>query len=205
MKLSRVKENLVKDAIKTLNHEEKKEFGFFCLDRIIDLYKDVDSRIDISEAAENVKSGTAYITLLSIYKDLKCNSVSKLSDIKHNIEICDSLILNTEEIFDNEIANTAAGTVAENLYYLLKFELERNEKYIYYCSINNVAIISQVMSEYFFENVSNNEDVCDDLLEGLFVHEYDIQLKAIGLIKNHKMNQVNELIKETIIHNKNIE
>lgn len=163
------------------------------------MYEDVDSRIDISEANKNIKNGTAYVTLLTIYNELKNSGVMQLSDIQNKIEICNSLILDTEEIFDNFVENTAAGIVAENLYYLLNFELKEDNQYIFDCSINNVAIISQLMSEYFFEHISNDDDACDELLESLFVKEYDIQLKAIDLIKNHKMNQLNEWIKETII------
>ena len=203
MKLSRVKEALVKETIKTLDYGQKKEFGFFCLDRIIDLYKDVDSRIDISEANSNIENGTAYDTLISIYKDLKHNISMELSEIQS--KIFDSLILDTEEIFDNSVENTVAGVVAENLYYLLKFKVKEDDQCIFDCSRNNIAIISQIMSEYFFENISKDENVCDDLLEFLFVEEYNTQLKAINLIKEHRKNALSELIKETIIHNKNID
>ena len=205
MKNRQAKDVLVKQAIRTLSYDEKKNFGIFCLDRIINLYEDVDSRIDISEADDNIKKGTASNTLISIYKDLKHSKATQLDDIKNKIKICDSLILDTEEIFDNSVKNVTAGIVAENLYYLLKFEIEEDNQYIFDCSANQIEVINQIMSEYFFEHVSNNENVCDELLEVLFVKEYDIQLQAINLIKDRKKNELNELIKETIIYNKSVE
>ena len=205
MKNRQAKDVLVKQAIRTLSYDEKKNFGIFCLDRIINLYEDVDSRIDISEADDNIKKGTANNTLISIYKDLKHSKATQLDDIKNKIKICDSLILDTEEIFDNSVKNVTAGIVAENLYYLLKFEIEEDNQYIFDCSANQIEVINQIMSEYFFEHVSNNENVCDELLEVLFVKEYDIQLQAINLIKDRKKNELNELIKETIIYNKSVE
>ena len=205
MKNRQAKDVLVKQAIRTLSYDEKKNFGISCLDRIINLYEDVDSRIDISEADDNIKKGTANNTLISIYKDLKHSKATQLDDIKNKIKICDSLILDTEEIFDNSVKNIAAGIVAENLYYLLKFEIEEDNQYIFDCSTNQIEVINQIMSEYFFEHVSNNENVCDELLEVLFVKEYDIQLQAINLIKDRKKYELNELIKETIIYNKSVE
>ncbi len=204
MKLSRVKEALIKEAIVTLTCSDKKDFGFFCLDRIIDLYKDVDSRIDISEANSNIENGTAYDTLISIYKDLKYNSPMRLSELQSKVEICDSLILDTDDIFDNFTKNVIAKIVAESLYSLLSFHINKDSQEIFDCARLNIDIINAIMSDYFFENVSNDEDVCDELLEALFVEEYDIQLKAIDLIKDHKRDEVNDLIKETIIYNKNI-
>ena len=204
MKISRVKEALIKEAIVTLTYSERKDFCFFCLDRIIDLYKDADSRIDISEANSNIENGTAHDTLISIYKDLKYNSPMQSSELQSKVEICDSLILDTDDIFDSFTENVIAKIVAESLYSLLSFHINKNSQEIFDCARLNIDIINAIMSDYFFENVSNDEDVCDELLEGLFVEEYDIQLKAIDLIKEHRKNALSELIRETIIYNKNI-
>lgn len=191
---------LVQESISLLNFEKKKEFGFFCLDRIIDLYKDVDLNIDISEADKNIQKGTAFITLKSIYQFLKETDNPSVSEIKNRINICYSLILDIEDIYDNNVPNIVASLVAQGLDYLLNFELEKSEDFIYNCSENNLEILNQLKSEYFFKVMDGDDNDLDDFLDQIFENEYKIQLHALDLIKQNKKDDLNILSKNTIIN-----
>lgn len=190
---------LVQESISLLNFEQTKEFGFFCLDRIIDLYADVDLNIDISEADKNIQKGTAFLTLKSIYQFLKETNNPSVAEIKNRINICYSLILDVEDIFDNDIPNTVASLVAQGLDYLLNFELEKSEDFIYNCSENNLEILNQLKSEYFFKVMNGDEEDLDDFLDPIFENEYKTQLEALDLIKQNKKDELNILAGNTII------
>lgn len=191
---------LVQESISLLNFEEIKEFGFFCLDRIIDLYADVDLNIDISKADTNIQKGTAFLTLKSVYQFLKEANNPSIAEIKNRINICYSLILDVEDIFDNDIQNTVASLVAQGLDYLLNFELEKSEDFIYNCSENNLEILNQLNSEYFFKVMNGDEEDLDDFLDPIFENEYKIQLQALDLIKQNKKDELNILAGNTIIN-----
>jgi hypothetical protein len=191
---------LVQESIGLLNFEEKKEFVFFCLDRIIDLYKDVDLNIDISETDENIQKGTAFITLKSIYQFLKETNNPSASEIKNRMNICYSLILDVEAIYDNNIPNIVASLVAQGLGYLLNFELEKSEDFIYNCSENNLEILNQLKSEYFFKVMNGDDNDLDDFLDQIFENEYKIQLQALDLIKQNKKEDLNILSRDTFIN-----
>ena len=190
---------LLQESINLLNFEKTKEFGFFCLDRIIDLYADVDLNIDISEADKNIQKGTAFLTLKSIYQFLKETNNPSVAEIKNRINICYSLILDVEDIFDNDIPNTVASLVAQGLDYLLNFELEKSEDFIYNCSENNLEILNQLKSEYFFKVMNGDEEDLDDFLDPIFENEYKTQLQALDLIKQNKKDELNILAGNTII------
>ncbi|MDW8852393.1 hypothetical protein SD960_19990 [Flavobacterium sp. MMLR14_040] len=190
---------LVQESISLLNFEKTKEFSFFCLDRIIDLYADVDLNIDISKADKNIQKGTAFLTLKSIYQFLKETNNPSVAEIKNRINICYSLILDVEDIFDNDVPNTVASLVAQGLDYLLNFELEKSEDFIYNCSENNLEILNQLNSEYFFKVINCDEEDLDDFLDPIFESEYKIQLQAFDLIKENKKDELNILAGNTII------
>lgn len=191
---------LVQESTSLLNFKKKKEFGFFCLNRVIDLYKDVDLNIDISEADKNIQKGTAFLTLKSIYEFLKETNNPSVSEIKNRINICYSLILDVEDIFDNNIPNIVTSLVAQGLDYLLNFELEKSEDFIYNCSENNLEILNQLKSEYFFKIMNGDDDNLDDFLDPIFEIEYRIQLQALDLIKQNKKEELNILSCNTIIN-----
>jgi hypothetical protein len=190
---------LVQESISLLNFEKTKEFGFFCLDRIIDLYADVDLNIDISKADKNIQKGTAFLTLKSIYQFLKETNNPSVAEIKNRINICYSLILDVEDIFDNDIPNTVASLVAQGLDYLLNFELEKSGDFIYNCSENNLEILNQLKSEYFFKVINGDDDDLDNFLDPIFENEYKTQLQALDLIEQNKKDELNILAGNTII------
>jgi hypothetical protein len=191
---------IVQESIRLLNFEEKKEFGFFCLERVIDIYKNVDLNIDISEADKNIQKGTAFLTLKAIYQFLKETNNPSVSEIKNRINVCYSLILDVEVIFDNNIPNIVASLVAQGLDYLLNFQLEKSEDFIYNCSENNLEILNQLKSEFFFNVMNGDDEDLDDFLDPIFENEYRIQLQALDLIKQDKKDELNSLSRNTIIN-----
>ena len=90
--------------------------------------------------------------------------------------------------------------VAQGLDYLLNFELEKSEDFIYNCSENNLEILNQLKSEYFFKIMNGDDDDLDDFLDQIFENEYKIQLKALDLIKQNKKDELNILSRNTIIN-----
>lgn len=190
----------MQESIDLLNFEEKKEFGFFCFDRIIDLYKDVDLNVNINIADKNIEKGTAFLTLKSIYKFLKETNKPSLFEIESRVKLSYSLILDIEELFDNNIPNILASLVAQGLNYLLIFEIEKNDELIYNCSENNLEILNQLKSEYFFKIMDGNDEDLDDFLDQIFENEYKIQLQAIELIKQNKKEELDILCRNTIIN-----
>jgi hypothetical protein len=191
---------IVQESIRLLNFEEKKEFGFFCLERVIDIYKNVDLNIDISEADKNIQKGTAFLTLKAIYQFLKETNNPSVSEIKNRINVCYSLILDVEVIFDNNIPNIVASLVAQGLDYLLNFQLEKSEDFIYNCSENNLEILNQLKSDYFFKVMNGDDEDLDDFLDPIFENEYRIQLQALDLIKQDKKDELNSLSRNIIIN-----
>ena len=134
------------------------------------------------------------------YSHQKETSHPSVSEIKNRINICYSLILDVEEIFDNNIPNIVASLVAQGLDYLLNFELEKSEDFIYNCSENNLEILNQLKSEYFFKIMNGDDDDLDDFLDQIFENEYKIQLKALDLIKQNNKDELNILSRNTIIN-----
>jgi len=83
--------------------------------------------------------------------------------------------------------------------YLLNFELEKSEDFIYNCSENNLEILNQLNSEYFFKVMNGGEEDLDYFLDPIFENEYKIQLQALDLIEQNKKDELNILAGNTII------
>lgn len=189
----------IEKCIKGLSFEECEDVGFFCIDRVLDLYRDVDTRLDISEASENMENGTAFITLETIYKKLKLKTKQSSLDISKLREKINFLILDTDDIYDSTTENILAKIVAENLYTLTSFMVTKNKEYIFDCVRLNLEIINAQLSDYFYQEVDEDESKCDVFLDSMFILEYKIQLEAIQLIKDKRFSSLDELINRTSI------
>ncbi|WP_298538602.1 hypothetical protein [uncultured Aquimarina sp.] len=191
-------ENKVLELLNTLNKEQKKSFGIFCLERVLSLYKKVDETENLNIVDSSIKKGEAYKRLESIFNEVKNKEIS---DIDKLIEACDPLILDTEEIFDNTSENEISGLVAQGLDYLLNFEQSEDEEFIEYCSSNNIEILNQLKArEYYVQsNFKANDDEIMNYVKPLFEKEYEIQIQAINFIKEQNLEGIKNLIKANLI------
>lgn len=197
--MQKLNEKSVKDALKLLNFHQQKKFGFFCIDRIIHLYEDVDSRINISEMDKKLKDGDAYDTIKSIYEILKKKSSISLEELIDLRNKSDSLILDTDNIYESTTENVIAKIVAECLYTFLNFMITSEIDYIFDCARLIIDIINAQISDYYFLNVCKNEDKCNHFLETLFDNEYTIELQATKFLSENNYNKLSSLLEETFI------
>lgn len=189
-------EKEVEKIIKELGSDNKIKFSVFCIERIIDLYKNVDDNEDISIIDSSLKKGEAYKSLKMIFDEVKNKSNMDENRLNELLDICDPLILDIEEVFDNTIENVVASIVAQSVDYLIRFYLEKDESYICYCSSNNIEILNQIKSDEYSRkiNTNANSNEINKYLCSYFNSEYNIQIKALNLILNGKFELLNDLI-----------
>ena len=112
----------------------------------------------------------------------------------------ETLVLDIENIYENNIKNILAMLVAQNLLYLYEFEETKSNEKIFNCSENTLEIVNQLQSDIFFQKLKGDDEDLDSYLQKFFDNEYGVQLEAIELIKDRKFNDLNFLEQNTIIH-----
>ena len=112
----------------------------------------------------------------------------------------ETLVLDIENIYENNIKNILAMLVAQNLLYLYEFEETKSNEEIFNCSENTLEILNQLQSDIFFQKLKGDDEDLDSYLQKFFDNEYGVQLEAIELIKDRKFNDLNFLEQNTIIH-----
>ena len=193
-------EILIEKALIDLDFEQKKTFGFFCFRRVENLYNNVDEYIDISLANKDLPKGSAYETLLEMSEFLLKKNDNFHYFFNVNKTKVETLVLDIENIYENNIKNILAMLVAQNLLYLYEFEESKSNEEIFNCSENTLEIVNQLQSDIFFQKLKGDDEDLDSYLQKFFDNEYGIQLEAIELIKDRKFNDLNFLEKNTIIH-----
>lgn len=193
-------EILIEKALIDLDFEQKKTFGFFCFRRVENLYNNVDEYIDISLANKDLPKGSAYETLLEMSEFLLKKNDNFHDFFNVNKTKVETLVLDIENIYENNIKNILAMLVAQNLLYLYEFEENKSNEEIFNCSENTLEIVNQLQSDIFFQKLKGDDEDLDSYLQKFFDNEYGIQLEAIELIKDRKFNDLNFLEKNTIIH-----
>lgn len=196
---SRTYEADIKECINNLNLEECKRFGLFCIDRTIKLYSSIDTRIDISEMSKSIDNGTAFTTLKSIYEKIKYNDKYLSINLSELRKKADYLIIDTDDIYDSTTKNILAKIVAEILYTLISFMITEDKSHIFDCGILVIDIINAQLSEYFYEEISKDDEYCEEYLEEFFILEYKTQLKAISLIKDKNFLVLDRLVGNTYL------
>ncbi|OFM81436.1 hypothetical protein HMPREF2660_06045 [Weeksella sp. HMSC059D05] len=192
-------ENLVKDALNSLSFKQQKNFGFFCMDRIQKLYEDVDSRIKIQDMSEDLENGKAFVLFRFIYDRLKKEDAITLKDLENLRRKSNSLILDTDNVFDSTTENILAKIVSECLYTFLSFLINHKVDDVFDCARLIIDIINAQISDYFFTNIDEDDEKCESFLRSLFEIEYRIQLSAIKFITEENESQLNSLITKTTI------
>ena len=112
----------------------------------------------------------------------------------------ETLVLDIENIYENNIKNILAMLVAQNLLYLYEFEETKSNEEIFNCSENTLEILNQLQSDIFFQKLKGDDEDLDSYLQKFFDNEYGVQLEAIELMKDRKFNDLNFLEQNTIIH-----
>ena len=193
-------EILIEKALIDLDFKQKKAFGFFCFRRVENLYSNIDEYIDISLANKDLPKGSAYKTLLKMSEFLfkKNDNFHDLFNV--NKTKVETLVLDIENIYENNIKNILAMLVAKNLLYLYEFEETKSNEEIFNCSENTLEILNQLQSDIFFQKLKGDDEDLDSYLQKFFDNEYGVQLEAIELIKDRKFNDLNFLEQNTIIH-----
>lgn len=193
-------EKNLKEDINSLNNEQLTLFIISCIDRTINLYKKVDLTEDISLANENIQKGKAYTAIIELLNKIKKGNNSEV-DIKSLLIQCEPLILDVEEIFENTTENEVASLVAQNIDYLLRYKLNNDKKYVFYCSSNNLEILNQLKSkEYYEDNLPDiSESDFENYLEEIFDEELKNQIKTVEYIKSDSTKNLESLIQKTLI------
>lgn len=193
MKLEKKIDNL----LNSLNHNQKIEFGIFCVKRALDLYKKVDETEDLSIVDPSIAKGKAFERLSNIFSFITQKTNLNNLKIKELISLCEPLILDIEEIFYNTTENEVSMLVAQGVDYLLRYLLQNDDKYIFYCSSNNIEILNQLKSDEYFQEQEDDEKLYD-YLEPIFEKELIVQIKGLEYIKKEDLNSLDKLIN----HNK---
>ncbi|ASY41315.1 hypothetical protein [Taylorella equigenitalis] len=192
-------ENLIRESLSGLTFQQQKKFGIFCLDRIQDLYEDVDTRINIQDMSKEVENGKAYTIFRFIYDRLKTDDSITLNELIDLRLKSDSLILDTDEVYDSITENILAKIVAECLYTLLSFLINHKVDDVFDCARYVIDIINAQVSDYFYMNIDDDDDKCEIFLSKLFECEYKIQLSSINFILEDKDSELESLTTSTTI------
>lgn len=188
--------NQINKLINNLNSKQKQEFAISCFERVLFLYSYFDKNEDISLSNTYIKKGTAFFTLKSIYQIIKKPSTIKKEILIEKKSLCESLIIDIENIYDNTTENEVCMLVAQILYDIINFILTSETKFIHYCSTNTIEIINQIYTNKYFELYEDDEEL-EDFLEKYFIKEYSIQIKSIEYLMNNK--DLNKIIDENKI------
>jgi len=191
--------NYIYTKLVNLTTKEIERFSFFCMDRIINLYKKIDINEDLSEIDKSITKGQAFNKLKYIYDVIKNDGRENLKAL---IEDCDPLILDVENYFDNTTVNEVCCLVAQNLNYILNYLNDGDIKFANYLSSSMIEIINQVHSDRFYKN-SNSEASDDEIetyLKPIFENEYLLQLQAIDLIEKGRVNDLKSLLNSSKIN-----
>lgn len=191
-------ENKLKYLLLDLSFSQRRLFGIFCISRIIGLYENIDDFIDINEMNKNLKKGDASILMKSIYNKLINNDTYVVTELMEMRELCDFLVIDTDDTYDSTTENVVFKIVAECVYTFLSFLINKKFNDILNCSVLVIDVINAQTSDVLF-SLLRDEDKYDSEIEYLFESEYTIQIQAINFIFNNKIDEINNLIKKTTI------
>lgn len=193
-----VSEDKLKYLLSDLNFSQRRLFGIFCVSRIVDLYENIDDFVNISEMNKNLKKGDAGILMKSIYNKLINDDANGITELQEMRELCDFLIIDTDDTYDSTTENLVFKIVAECVYTFLSFLIDRKFSNILNCSVLVIDVINAQISDTLF-SLLKDEDKYDSEIEHLFESEYAIQIQAINFISNNNIGEITNLIKKTTI------
>lgn len=193
-------EDKVIEALNTLNNRQKIQFGIFCVGRVIDLYKKVDEAVYLILINDSIKKEDPFKQLDFIFNKIKEESVTD-ENIDELVDRCNSLILDTELIFDNITVNEVSSLVAQGVDYILRFIQNSQGDCIEYCSANNIEILNQLKPEEYYIKCSSkvNDDEIMGYVETFLGKEYELQIEALNLIKKEDYQSLSDLKDKSII------
>ena len=188
----------IDELISSLNHNQKIEFGIFCNKRVLDLYKKVDETEDLTIVDSSIAKGHAFERLSNIF--LHITKDKDLGDLKiKEFNLCEPLVLDVEEIFDNTTENEVSMLVAQGVDYLLRYLLNNDGRYIRSISINTIEILNQLKSHEYYQE-SDDDDKLDDYLNPIYEEELRIQIKGLEYIRKDDLNSLDKLISKSKIN-----
>lgn len=193
-------EKKIDKLLSSLNHRQKIEFGAFCIKRVLDLYKKVDETEDLTIVDSSIAKGHAFERLSNIFSFITKEKDFDESKIKKLINLCEPLVLDIEEFFDNTTENEVSMLVAQGVDYLLRYLLHDDDKYIRYCFSNNVEILNQLKSDEYFQNNDDDDDKLYNYLDPIFKEELRVQIKGLEFIKKEDLNSLDKLISQSKIN-----
>lgn len=188
----------IKYLLSDLNFSQRRLFGIFCIRRIIDLYENIDDFININEMNKSLKKGDASILMRKIYNRLINDTTYTITELSEMRELCDFLVIDTDNIYHSTTENIVFKIVAECVYTFLSFLIDKKLNDILDCSVLVIDVINAQISDLLFSLLKDENKYYSEV-ERLFEVEYSIQIQAINFIYNNKIDEINNLIKTTTI------
>jgi hypothetical protein len=173
---------LVLENIKQLVFKQQMLFGLSCVDRCIEMYKLFDKMVIEEKLEPLVPNNNGFEILNEIlnegYNLIDNIEIEDNDKIQQYVKQCYELAPHDEDYGD--IQTTIAQFAANSLAYSLKFYLEKDLKYLNWCSDSVIEIINIIESEKFYE--SNPDDDAEKHLDICFEKEVKIQMEVIQTI-----------------------
>lgn len=193
-----MKKEYIYNKIELLSRESKIEFGFFCLLRVMDLYKIFDNFIIKESLCSHVEGEEGYTKLANILNETRdaIDTGKDSSNYEELLNKCYYLIPMDENCFGYEA--TIAQNIAGTMLFILKYIIEDNDKYIKLCIDNVIEIINNLVSSQLKKKSGNVTEREYKLL--LYDDEFKIELTFIEmLLTNENLTSKHDYISNHMI------